>query len=216
MTGIPPCAVDPDRWFDGLRRVETLVTCLQCPTRRQCAGEALRAGASEGMWAGVWIDGDHEPAVRWLQAIAADWPPPRRAAPPSPNRAPARRAALPLPRRRPLTRCSVTAAVDARASGHCEVMAPGCRLSGDRHLSRVPGRDPAEATSAAEVFSACSPCAEMVCAETDLMRQHGFVVVSTGAAARTPVHWRAARWVLLGRAGELTEVDTAAADAQSA
>lgn len=207
-----PCAADPDRWLDRRRRTEALVGCLQCPVRRACAREALRTNATQGMWAGVWVDDDRESAMRRLRAVVDDAPPR-----PVVDRAPRypeprRRVRLALPCRGPLPRCSVAAAVDARASGHCEVMAPGCRLSGDRHLSRVPGRHPAEAMSPTETFCVCHRCAEMICSTDGLGRQLGFAGVPAETAEHTPVRWRAARWVLLGHAGELTEVAAVPAD----
>lgn len=207
-----PCAADPDRWLDRRRRTEALLGCLQCSIRRVCAREALRTNATQGMWAGVWLDEDRESAMRRLRALVDDAPPP-----PVVDRAPRypeprRPQRSPLPRRGSLPRCSVAAAVDARASGHCEVMAPGCRLAGDRHLSRVPGRHPAEAMSPAENFCVCRRCAEMIDSTDGFGRQSGFRGVAAETVEHTPVHWRAAHWVLLGHAGELTEVDDVPAE----
>jgi hypothetical protein len=200
------CMVDPDRWFDRGHRTAALAACLRCPARRECAREALRAKATWGMWAGVWIDGTDEPTTRYLRAIAADWPPRPRPVEgmPAPVVAPYRPA--PLPHRRPIVRRSVAMVVDARSSGHCEVMATGCTLTADRKRSRIVGRVVRNATSAAEVYCACGPCAEAINSSTALMRRCGYLVESVNAAATVPFHWRSARWVLLGTGGELVEV----------
>ncbi|WP_082994534.1 WhiB family transcriptional regulator [Mycobacterium sp. 1245801.1] len=75
-----PCQRDPERWFNRRHRRDTLAACLNCPARPWCAQQALTWHACWGMWAGVWIDGQHTDAAPYLHAIAADHPlphPPR-------------------------------------------------------------------------------------------------------------------------------------------
>lgn len=200
------CTLDPDRWFDRANRTTALEGCLRCPARRGCAREALRANASWGMWAGIWIDGRAKPAARYLAAIAADWPPrPRRIrheAPPTPTP----RDPIALPQRPAIVRRSTAAVVTARSSGHCEVMTSGCRLTADRQLSRVVDIDGRPEPTASELFCACGPCAQWVSAATESARAMGYLVASPAAAGHTPFRWRAARWVLLGSRGDLAEV----------
>ena len=209
------CAVDPDRLFDRGDRTAALEACLRCPLRRECAREALRANATWGMWAGIWIDGTLEPAARHLRAIAADWPARPRSGRPVAPPAPITPDPAPLPRRRPMTRRSVAVVVAARASGHCEVMVEGCGLSAHRLLSRVARRSTRDATSPAEVYCACRSCADVVATSTSsstgLLRMCGYLVDSASLAARAPFHWRSARWVLLGAEGQLVEVGERAA-----
>ena len=199
------CTVQPDRWFDRSDRTAALEACLRCPARRGCAREALRANATWGMWAGIWIDGALEPAARYLRAIAADWPPRPRPAAGVPSAAPIMEDPAPLPRRRPIKRRSVAVVVAARASGHCEVMASGCQLTASRHLSRIAGRAAVDATSSAEVYCACGSCADAITSSTGLMQRCGYALELASAAPRVPFLWRGARWVLLGTGGELVE-----------
>jgi Transcription factor WhiB len=211
VTGPLACTVDPDRWFTRGDRTHALTACLRCPARRECAREALRANATWGMWAGVWIDGELEPVARYLRAIAADWPPRPRSVGQVALSAPVPPDPPPLPRRRPIGRRSVAVVVAARASGHCEVMAPGCKLTADRQLSRVADQTVRDASSAAEVYCACCSCADAISSSTGWTRGCGYVVESASAAARIPFHWRGARWVLLGTGGELVEASERAA-----
>lgn len=205
------CTVDPDRWFDRTHRTATLEGCLRCPARRGCAREALRAKATWGMWAGIWIDGRTEPAARYLHAIAADWPRRPRSPVPAMPSTPIPRHPAPLPHRRAVGGGSAAAVVTARSAGHCEVMGQGCRLTADRQLSRMAGLDARPESTASELFCACGPCAHWVSAATESARAKGYLVASPEAAWHTPFHWRAARWVLLGSRGELSEVRARAA-----
>ena len=65
----PPCAAEPQLWFDK-SHTHALGKCLGCPMRRWCAGEAIRVKASFGMWAGVFIDDNLPQVVPLLRAIA--------------------------------------------------------------------------------------------------------------------------------------------------
>ncbi|WP_353617002.1 WhiB family transcriptional regulator [Mycobacterium sp. ENV421] len=65
-----PCRAEPDRWFDRDDRRRALRGCLACPVRSWCAREALRSKACWGMWAGVWIDGEHNAAIDHLWDVA--------------------------------------------------------------------------------------------------------------------------------------------------
>jgi hypothetical protein len=210
-----PCQRDPQRWFDRRNRTDTLAQCLQCVARRWCAQEALKCRASFGMWAGVWIDGRHNAALPYLQAIAADDAAPvdrptvasiTSHEPPAP--APLCRPSACTPSR------SVPAAVLARSSGHCEVFAESCRYTFDRLVSRYRGNPAIENASPTQLFAACAVCAEIVaCLDSQLATRLGYVVDTGRDPASVPFHWRGSRWVLLDRDGWLTEMRE---DAQSA
>jgi hypothetical protein len=207
----PPCSAEPERWFDQAHRTHALAACLQCPARRWCAQEALQVGASWGMWAGIWIEGRRTEVAHYLRAIATDGTIGINGgavaieAPAPPATAESNRS--PLPHTRPLQAGgsgSVSAVVLGRSSGHCEVVSERCRLTADTHVSRVLGWSPREASSAAEVIVACTPCAESMAAlNRHEARRLGYVIDSSPQAPNVPLYWRGARWVLLGRLGQL-------------
>jgi hypothetical protein len=212
----PPCQLDPERWFDRRNHAVALAGCLGCPARRWCAQEALQCRASWGLWAGIWIDGRHEDAVPYLQAVAADalaqssvvaavvidsregggptgdsrWAPTSLRRPDGSSR----------PK-------EVTTAVLARSSGHCEVLAEGCRYAYERLVSRALSRRDAESFTPPDLFAACSSCADMVAAlDPKLAVQFGYVTDTRRSLAHVPFYWRQSRWVLLDRDGWLTEI----------
>src|SRR3954463_4403527 len=137
----PPCSAEPKRWFDRAHRAHALAARLRCPARRWCAHEALLAEASWGMWAGIWIDGRLSEVAHYLDAIAKDTQATPTASATILEKSPSARTRTrrPLPRTGQLRagqRLSVRAAVLARSSGQCEVMAAECRLAADTHASR--------------------------------------------------------------------------------
>jgi Transcription factor WhiB len=191
----PPCAAEPQLWFDK-SHTHALGECLGCPMRRWCAGEAIRVKASFGMWAGVFIDDNLPQVVPLLRAIAhapavgeAEVP---HLTPPSP--APTATAIADRPRRMP----AVLAAVSARSSGNCEIMTNYCRLTFDTLGSRVPGRDPWSLQRASDVYAVCRPCAVALdAAEPQFVERQGIVVRAPYEPAYTRFFWRQARWVYL-------------------
>lgn len=220
MSGAPPppmpamlaCQRDPEHWFERHHRRDALAGCLACPVRAWCAREALGCHASWGMWAGVWIDGHHGDAAPYLRAIAKDdatqldYPVSATdiAVSVSPSAAPLRRSSVVVPAR------SVAAALLARSSGHCEVLAEGCRYSFDRTVSRLPGGAPIESASPAELFAACGHCAQVVASlQPRLATRSGYVLPPGRDPAAVPFRWRGTRWVILGRDGWLTEIGDA-------
>jgi hypothetical protein len=220
----PPCRSEPNRWFDPAHRTHALAACLQCPARRWCAQEALRTRAAWGMWAGIWIDGTHTEVAHNLEAIATDAPAvptapatPLQTWPPQPVRDTERRPLSRTGPTRPGRPQSVAAAVLARSSGQCEVMAAECRLTADTQVSRLVGVMAGDAASAAVVYAACARCADAVSAAFDPMaaRRLGYVVDSPTQAPDIPFYWRQCRWVLLGRAGQLLDARAAAEAARA-
>ena len=129
-----PCHLDPDRWFDRADRTHALAACLACPARSWCARQALSANASWGMWAGIWIDGNLADAAHYLRRSP-------RTAPPATPPPPAATHRIEPPRQpvviHPPANHSVAAVITARSSGHCEIIAPGCRLDLDTIASRI-------------------------------------------------------------------------------
>jgi hypothetical protein len=215
-----PCQLDPERWFDHRNRADALAECLGCPARRWCAGEALQCRASWGLWAGVWINGRHEDAMPYLQAIATGTLAERSAVaadviagrPHCDRNAPiAAPLCRPFGSSRPR---STKRAVLARSSGHCEVMAEGCRYTYDRLVGRRSGVLDAERPAPPDLFAACTVCADIVAAlESKLATGFGYVVDARRDPTSAPFYWRRSRWVLLDRDGWLTEVP---ADVQTA
>lgn len=157
------------------------------------------------MWAGVWIDGDF-PAKSHLLL-----PPPTR------HRLSARTApaAASLVSVLPILNVSAAAAamVAARASGHCEIMAPACLLRQQLIFMRRHdlGFDSA-ADSPAEAIAACENCADLI-EHTDLRTalQLGYVTSAEHPSPSAPVFWRQHRWVLLDHFGHLQPLTDAPA-----
>jgi hypothetical protein len=207
-----PCQLDPERWFDRRNHADALADCLRCPARRCCAREALQCGASWGLWAGVWID-RHKDAVPYLQAIAAGTLAERSAVaadviagrPRCDRNAP-----IATPLCRPFGSSpprSTKTAVLARSSGHCEVMAEGCRYTYDGLVGRHSGVPNAETSTPPDLFVACSVCVDIVAAlEPKLATGFGYIIGARRDPTGVPFYWRRSRWVLLDRDGWLTEV----------
>ena len=201
------CQLDPERWFDRANRTEALAACLNCPARRWCAGQALRQRAFWGMWAGIWIDGHLADVAPYLRAIAAS-------------------PAGSQPRGLPVTRCSdrarvpelpvltgdqwVRAMVTARSSGHCEIMAPGCRYSADNMASRVHGLAVRHAEAPALIYMVCGRCEDTLThVDGPIARRLGYLLDSPSQAASAPFYWRQSRWHLLDEVGGLREAAAA-------
>lgn len=212
-----PCQGDPDRWFDRRRRRDTLAQCLSCPVRTWCAQQALTWQACWGMWAGVWIDGQHSDAVPYLHAIAAGIPAPHQPRPEPPSAVTSPQPTPPVPLHRPPAAVrprSTAAIVLARSCGHCEVLTEQCRYTFDRLVSRWRGRRHTENPSPAEVFAACTVCAELVAGlQPQLAAKAGYILDAGRDPATVPMRWRGTRWVLLGHDGWLTELTRAAQSA---
>jgi Transcription factor WhiB len=217
MSAAPPpprpgalaCQGDPECWFDRRHRRDALAGCLACPARPHCAREALACNASWGMWAGVWIDGRHDVAAPYLGAIANDdaaQDDSRLATAPSISTPPPPPVPLARPPARRPSR-SVSAALLARSSGHCEVLTEHCRFSFDRVMHRCPARPHSENRCLAALFAACGACADIVTGlQPQLATRSGYLVATGRDLAAVPFHWRGSRWVLLDRDGWLTEI----------
>ena len=214
MTSTPgvrlACQSDPERWFNPHHRTYALHACLHCPARSWCAQQALTHRASWGMWAGIWIDENPEQVAHYLQAIAAGPLPPAGSADPAqPNGAGAEPPARPGPRAD--DHAWVRAAVTARSSGHCEVMAPRCRYSCDAIASRVEGLRTRDADTASLLYISCGACqVTLDRLAHPIARRLGYRIPGQ-PAANIPFYWRQSRWVLLDSIGRLRGTDPMAA-----
>jgi hypothetical protein len=151
------------------------------------------------MWAGVWIDHNLADVAHYLQAIA-------QAAPPTPP-PPARTTdGIEAPRRPPVicppAEHTVAAMITARSSGHCEIMAPECRLGLEAIASRIRGRTWHELPDPAAGYAVCRRCQAAVAGmEPRLSHQLGYIVHKPANAATVPFYWRQNRWMRLDSAG---------------
>jgi hypothetical protein len=212
-TDATPCSQEPAAWSDPRRQAFTGRQCLRCPGRAQCAQSALDHQPSYGMWAGVWIDGDFSVKQRLLSAIAAA------AAEPDPDTTQAITAAATPPSARPPGRrtrvgallttappAAIAAHITARASGHCEIMAPACTyqqaviFSRRRHAQR----DTHQLRSAADGIAACRNCVDLI-EHTDVptVLDLGYLVDARTPTSITAMLWRQHRWVYLDTRGRI-------------
>jgi hypothetical protein len=202
-----PCQHDPEKWLRRGDRAFALPRCLACPHRRWCAQRALDYGATWGTWAGIWIEDNRAEAAPYLRAIADDRP-----APTTNPRIEAKAAAQQLANistanNRPLT---ARIAVTARSSCHCEVMAPGRRLTSERLARRVTAAPADHEPGPAELYATRGACTDVLAwLEPAVAHRLGYSVASTAAAAATPFYWRGSRWVLLEAAGGFTDIGAA-------
>ena len=218
-----PCQRDPERWFDRANRTDALANCLACPVRSWCAQSALAQEASWGMWAGIWIAGRLDDVAHYLRAIAATpdarphrtqpaaatvpAPPPPQDATRRPIPGPTGPAPAAGPEPTAADRLSVRAALMTRSSGHCEIMAPGCRYTSDKIVSRVPGLAVGDADDASVVYVICNPC-EATLSHLDRQIAHRLgYLVSQGRAAAARFYSRQWRWVQLEATGRLRDTE---------
>ncbi len=197
------CARDPARWLDPEQQTATRRLCLSCPRLTLCRTQTLDDQPQHGMWAGVWIDNDFDAKSHLLH-------PPTEA-----PRLPSRTAPAPASLVSVLPVLNVTAAaaalVAARASGHCEIMAPAClfrqQLIFTRRYDLGAGT---AADSPAEALAACGNCADLI-EHTDLHTalQLGYITTVEHPSPGAPVFWRQHRWVLLDHFGHLQPLTAA-------
>lgn len=195
----PPCAAQPERWFNRSDSTHALRECLACPLRSWCAGEALRLKASFGMWAGIFIQDNLTDVSELLGSITKM---PSRPVP-TPSEEPARPVVAPAGRHN-----AALAAVMARSSGHCEIMTQQCRLTFDTLGSRIPGRDPWTSEHPSEIYAVCRPCAAVTAAaEPEFMRRMGIVVDPPYEPGFTRFFWRQKHWVYLTGDSQILPLD---------
>lgn len=205
------CAQDPGLWQDRRRHSTAARKCLTCPILESCREDALREEPAYGTWAGVWIDGDFttkrhlftapaaaplfsvsamETAVVQHDSVVTTLPTVRR------------------PRRVGPLSCGVLAPaaaelITARASGHCEIMAPACLYQQHAIYSRH-GAKPHPNQSPADGIAVCCNCLELIEAtDRATARRLGYLATARLDPARIEVYWRQQHWVLLDHFGQL-------------
>jgi hypothetical protein len=151
------------------------------------------------MWAGVWIDHDL-PAKRHLLRPAAAL---RGTATSSRN---SRRVGALLINELPP---AAAAMVTARASGHCEILAPACLLVQHLIFTRRPQGTPLPPDSPAAALAACANCAELI-EHTDpaTAARYGYITDTRQPITSWPVYWRQRRWVTLDHFGQLINLSS--------
>lgn len=211
-----PCTRNPADWSDPARRAFTRHQCLQCPRRRECAHHTLKSKPSHGMWAGIWINDDFTSKQHLLLEPA---PPPAPAQPRQPSTTADRRPSPRTERRGRRVRVgklypaapvpAVTALITARASGHCEIMAPACTYQQSIVFSRR--RYPvsaAELASPADGLAACPNCVDLI-EHTDIPTalDLGYLVDRRASTSTTAVFWRQHRWAYLDTRGLIHDIN---------
>jgi hypothetical protein len=191
------CQQAPARWADPSQQAATRRLCLSCPRLDRCRRETLSENRTFGMWAGVWIDNDLAAKRHLLQ------PTPRLR-----SCAPPRRRRQTRVGRLPVNELSPTAAamVTARASGHCEILAPACLLDQQLIVTRRAQGAAAPPDSPASGLAACHHCAELI-EQTDphTALRYGYITDHRQPVTSWPVYWRQRRWVLLSHFGQLID-----------
>ncbi len=212
-----PCLKHPGDWFDPNRRTYTRQQCLNCPRLARCGAVARQQQPTYGMWAGVWIDGDL-PAKTHLLGLPARKAASTQSPVPQPISTPgvpaAGRSARPGRRARvrklliatlePATAARIT----ARASGHCEIMAPACTYTQAAIFSRRRRTHPCPLGSPADAIAACRNCIDLI-EHTDIPTalDLGYIVDPRATTSTTPMFWRQHRWVFLDTHGRLHDAD---------
>lgn len=214
-----PCQQNPADWCDPTRRSFTRQQCLQCPQRSDCARSTLQNKPSYGMWAGIWINNDFTSKQHLL--LLDPPPPPARAAEPAEHAdpAPVQKTRARVPRRARRLRVgrlllaspppATAALISARASAHCEIMAPACTYQQAAIFSRRRRNNTArDLTSPADGIAACHNCIDLI-EHTDIptAMDLGYLVDPRGTTSTTAVLWRQHRWVYLDTRGHLHDVN---------
>lgn len=205
------CAENPELWQDRRRQTTAARKCLRCPVLEGCRTAALREEPTYGVWAGIWIDGDFTTKRHLFTAAAT-------ARPTSVNSSETvvvqhnlNVATLPTirrPRRVGPLSCgalapAATELITARASGHCEIMAPACLYQQHAIYSRH-GSTPHPNQSPADGIAVCHNCLELIEAtDRATARRLGYLATARLDPARIEVYWRQQHWVLLDHFGQL-------------
>ncbi|MGV7724248.1 WhiB family transcriptional regulator [Mycobacterium kansasii] len=209
------CLQRPGDWSSPQGRTLARHQCLNCPTLRSCAEAALRHRPSYGMWAGVWINGDFADKQRQLEltatAITPTKPPKPHpiSTPPPPAPPPHATQRAPRPGRvgklcTTVPPAPVAALIAARASGHCEIMAPACTYQQSAIFSRRRGGARTTLTSPADAICACRNCIDLIeHTDTPTALDLGYIVDRRRRTSTTAMLWRQRHWVYLDTQGRL-------------
>lgn len=172
---------------------------MSCPRLERCRTETLTEQPNYGMWAGVWIDHDFPAKRRQLSAPHTPRGLRTKRGGPGPSTAV---QTLMVNQATP----AAAALITARASGHCEILAPACHLSQQLIFTRRHHTLPAtgEVSSPADAIAACENCAELI-EHTDIATaiSLGYITTDRHSNATWPVYWRQQRWVTLDHFGHL-------------
>ena len=192
------CQLAPARWSDPKQQAATRRLCLSCPRLKRCRHETLSENRTFGMWAGVWIDHDLPAKRHQLQPATT-----------------LRSTATPRPARRtrvgPLLvnvlSSAAAAMVTARASEHCEILAPACVLDQQLIFTRRTQGGPTRLDSPAAALAACDNYAELIeQTDPDTAMRYGYITKASRLITDWPVYWRQRRWVLLNHFGQLVDL----------
>jgi len=114
------------------------------------------------MWAGIWIDGDFTGKQHLLGLPHPHPSPTQPTARQNPITPPTAKRAARIRRVGALCTAgalpAVATLITARASGHCEIMAPGCTYTQTAVFSRRRGGPRSPLASPAEAVAACANC----------------------------------------------------------
>ncbi|KMV22051.1 hypothetical protein ACT16_13045 [Mycobacterium heckeshornense] len=100
---------------------------------------------------------------------------------------------------------AAAALITARASAHCEILAPACHLTQQLIFTRRHHSLPtAQVSSPADRIAACEHCTELIehthIATTINLR---YITTDHHSNATRPVYWRQQRWITLDHFGHL-------------
>jgi hypothetical protein len=193
------CRQAPPRWPDRTQQLTTQPLGPSYLRLDRSRRETLAANHTFAMWARAPIDNDL-PAKRHLLQPT---PRLRSCAPPRPSRQ-TRVGALPVNELPP----NAAAMVTARASGHCEIMAPACLLGQQLIFTRRTQGCPLPPDSPAAALAACHNCAELIeQTDPDTALRYGYITDNRQPTTSWPVYWRQRRWVSLSHFGQLIDHD---------
>lgn len=213
-----PCAQNPADWLDPSSRGHTARACRTCPALAHCAAEARRTRPAYGMWAGVWIDGDFADKSQLLALPHPDPSTTQQGA----LQGPVVEGPVVSPKamraarvRRVGALCTagappaVAALITARASGHCEIMAPACTYTQTAVFPRRRRRAISILSSPAEALAACANCIDLI-EHTALPTalDLGYILDPRSCASTVALWWRQRHWVHLDTRGRLRPLAT--------
>jgi hypothetical protein len=105
---------------------------------------------------------------------------------------------------------AIAAQITARASGHCEVMAPACTFQQAVIFCRRRAETPRGFTSPADGIAACGNCVDLI-EHTDIptVLDLGYLVDARSPTSVTAMLWRQHHWAYLDIRGRIHAVESA-------
>ncbi|MDP7707399.1 hypothetical protein [Mycobacterium sp. TY815] len=99
---------------------------------------------------------------------------------------------------------AIAAIITARASGHCEILAPACTYHQTAMFRRRRGPATPNFLTAADLIAACDNCIDLVeHTEVPTALDLGYIVDPRSCCSAVPLLWRQYRWVYLDPGGQL-------------